>query len=478
MNKKVFLEELSRYEEGRYKGKINWMGSIGMSVRFIYGDIEGELLILDITRDDKMNTHITTEYGDCRNLSMSIGSFTNCNIGGLIGKKMKKYRFHIGEIVELVRSGKLEILEQIRIPRGNHTEKGYKYKCSICGNIDDKSESNLIKNKGCTVCSGQKLLKGFNDLWTTHPKIAVMFKYPEIGYTISFGSKTKQIFICPDCGHEKSSSLSNVVNRGLCCPKCSDGISYPNKFIFNVMEQLGTDFETEKIFDWSDNKRYDFYTNSRNILIEAQGGQHYKYTGRGRSLIDEQYNDKLKERLANTNGVGDDGKYIVIDCRKSELEFIRKNILNSRLSELFDLTDIDWLKCHEYACKSLVKVICNLWDGNIQNVADELKISKDTVRKCLKQGNELNFCKYNAKEESKKILVRMSKDNLNPVICLTTEGFFYSIKDAFKWANLKSGTGINLCCSGRRKTSGKHPKTGEPLRWMYYDEYVKLQEAI
>jgi len=137
---------------------IGWV-VIGMSVRFIYGDIEGELLILDITRDDKMNTHITTEYGDCRNLSMSIGSFTNCNIGGLIGKKMKKYRFHIGEIVELVRSGKLEILEQIRIPRGNHTEKGYKYKCSICGNIDDKSESNLIKNKGMYCLLGSKIIK-------------------------------------------------------------------------------------------------------------------------------------------------------------------------------------------------------------------------------------------------------------------------------------------------------------------------------
>ena len=33
------------------------------------------------------------------------------------------------------------------------------------------------------------------------------------------------------------------------CRKCSDGISYPEKFLYSILEQLNIDFETQKIFD-------------------------------------------------------------------------------------------------------------------------------------------------------------------------------------------------------------------------------------
>ena len=29
---------------------------------------------------------------------------------------------------------------------------------------------------------------------------------------------------------------------------------------------------------------------------------------------------------------------------------------------------------------------------------------------------------------------------------------------------------------GKSKYAGKHPETKEPLHWMYYDEYLKLEE--
>ena len=47
------------------------------------------------------------------------------------------------------------------------------------------------------------------------------------------------------------------------------------------------------------------------------------------------------------------------------------------------------------------------------------------------------------------------------------------MNDAKEWCNMKSTTGIVNCCTGKYKTSGKHPETGESLRWMYYKDYIE-----
>lgn len=53
------------------------------------------------------------------------------------------------------------------------------------------------------------------------------------------------------------------------------------------------------------------------------------------------------------------------------------------------------------------------------------------------------------------------------VKCLNTNIIFDSIKSARDWA-LES-TNIAMCCRGERQSAGKHPKTGEPLRWEFVD---------
>lgn len=65
-------------------------------------------------------------------------------------------------------------------------------------------------------------------------------------------------------------------------------------------------------------------------------------------------------------------------------------------------------------------------------------------------------------------------DNLSctKVVCLNTNVLFNKIKDASTWCNSKSTTGIVNCCTGKYKTSGKDPKTGDPLKWMYYEDFI------
>lgn len=55
------------------------------------------------------------------------------------------------------------------------------------------------------------------------------------------------------------------------------------------------------------------------------------------------------------------------------------------------------------------------------------------------------------------------------VKCINTNQIFHSASEAARWCNLKGSGNIGNCCIGKRQTAGKHPQTGEPLKW----EYIK-----
>src|SRR5690606_762241 len=187
-----------------------------------------------------------------------------------------------------------------------------------------------IANHNCPYCSGQRVLKGFNDIHTTHPEISRFLTDQSIGHMISAGCNQKVSFTCVDCGHETVKTVGNVTFKGgYVCPRCSDGISYPEKFMMNVLDQLNIMYETQKTFIWSQKRKYDFYIPSFNCIIETHGQQHYRdafhYFDGGATLEETQLNDLLKENLAKNNGID---KYIVIDCSESEINHIKQGILN------------------------------------------------------------------------------------------------------------------------------------------------------
>ena len=78
------------------------------------------------------------------------------------------------------------------------------------------------------------------------------------------------------------------------------------------------------------------------------------------------------------------------------------------------------------------------------------------------------------KKKTKEHVLKLSRI----VICITTEEIFTSMKDASDKYKV-SFSHISHCCSGKRKTAGKHPETGEKLIWMYYEDYIiKSKEEI
>lgn len=51
------------------------------------------------------------------------------------------------------------------------------------------------------------------------------------------------------------------------------------------------------------------------------------------------------------------------------------------------------------------------------------------------------------------------------VVCINTGKEFSCFKEAADWCGLKKGQPISWVCEGKRRTAGKHPKTGEKLCW-------------
>jgi len=341
---------------------------------------------------------------------------------------------------------------------GGFKRKGYYFKC--LNHPEHYSEihdiSSFTSSHGSLDCYQCKSIA------TTNPEFFKYFVNIQDAYTYSHGSMTKVLMKCPECGFQKKCIINDVTRQGFSCNKCGDGISYPEKFMFGLLEQLNVDFQTQLsnvTFEWCGIYKYDFYIPLINCIIETHGLQHYEEQLQTienvRSLEDEQANDILKEYLAKENGINED-HYIVIDCRYSNLEWIKDHVLSSKLAVFFDLSNIDWNKCHLSACKNIVKLVCDLWNEHkaIKEIIPIVHCSYNTVVNYLKQGYKIGWSDYNPQLKKK-------------IQCITTGEIFNSSSDACKKYNLRSSN-LSGCLHNRQQHCGIS-NDGEKLLWKFIE---------
>lgn len=99
--------------------------------------------------------------------------------------------------------------------------------CSKGHEFDTKVSSRTGKGTGCRVCSGNEVLKGFNDLESRFPEIAKEW-HPTLNGNlipsgVSFGSPTKRWWSCPGYNHAYETSPSKRTGPSKAkCPYCSN----------------------------------------------------------------------------------------------------------------------------------------------------------------------------------------------------------------------------------------------------------------
>lgn len=321
------------------------------------------------------------------------------------------WEYEIGDsIVDDKRN--LIIIDRKIIPRKNKDktckkgyavikEKWYQYQCNICGWKGDErswvAESQLKRGCGCSCCKGHTAVKGINTVGDLRPDLINYFKNKDDAFKYTLGRNTYVNCLCPDCGHKKRILLSNLVRFGLMCPKCSDGISFPEKFMMSVLDQLNIDYIFQlscKNFKWIGKYRYDFYIKNLNMIIETHGPQHYEECGFSKftSLEDTKTNDRIKKNLAIHNGISKNN-YIIIDSRISELEWVKNSITKSKLNKIFDLSLVDWNQCLKDAQKNLVKEVCDYYEDHSTNqVVKKFHLHKQTINRYVNIGELCGWC--------------------------------------------------------------------------------------
>ena len=334
----------------RKDGKIDWKNCNHNKVEFCYC---GNIDYLIIER--RLDIDTLSVIFNNNNFELEIQSIKKCCLGKLYGFAVpNNYYYNIGDIINDNRH--LKILDTVRMPDGNKTAKGYLVECLNCGNTYAISEGNLLRGDGCNVCSNHKIQVGKNDLWTTRPDIAEMLKHKDDGYKYMQYSNVLVPFCCKKCGHDIGESyIHNVTRYGLSCPFCGSGISFPNRLMTNLLEYLNEDFETEVVFDWckfpsydNPNKystgRYDFVIETKKLIIEMDGGLGHGNDPHPLSRYSKDeliYRDYMKDMVAHDNGY----EIIRIDCNyktNNRLAYCSNNILNSSLSDIYQLSDVNW----------------------------------------------------------------------------------------------------------------------------------------
>lgn len=402
----VDLSELARNKNGT----INWKGSVGQKIHFKYRDVESDIILLEYIAEHSSKIRIV-DYVD--EYIINHHNISKGRLGRALNKITSEFRYKVGDIV----NNNL-LLTSAYIKNGH---RNYTYTCLIDGYNGNTLERHIIQGHGCPVCAGHIILKGVNDISTVRPDMIDLFWNPDDAYIYGQYSNKKSDFRCPRCGNKINAWIDKVSIYGLSCKKCGDHISYPEKFVFNFLQQVGIlhkentllqKFEPQKMFSWSKgvshqnpklsgDKKYDFYIPLYNeIIIEVHGEQHFKncffHTYKNtKNLEEERENDKLKMNLAISNGILSQN-YIQLDCRYSNAEYIKNSIMSSSLPLLFNFKEdqINWDMCNNFATSSRIYEACELWNnGNhvVKDIASVMKMSRTTITKYLRRGFELGI---------------------------------------------------------------------------------------
>ena len=287
-----------------------------------------------------------------------------------------------------------------------------KGRCSVweaqckCGAVHQYVATSLTRTHGAQTCKSCYVRDGINDLPTFAPWIAQYLKHPEDIDKHTYGSGKRIDVVCPDCGREKQITVKDLYNRHTIGCICGDGKSYPEKFIFAMLEQLKLPFIYQYAPSWVAPRIFDFYLPTQQCIIETDGGLGHgnRYTINGISPEESQMIDQQKDAAALQQGI----KVIRLNCYPSTYT----QLLNEAQRNLdwLPLNQVNWDDCDTFGLVNLVKLICTEKQQHpeltTQYFAKKYQCSLPTIRTYLRKGTRLGWCNYDAALEKEQHIKR------------------------------------------------------------------------
>lgn len=447
-----FVLDLSNIPQKENTNLFDWKNSVGCIVNFTSDKFCGKLEIMEYIPKHIIsgNSYLIVKYKNNILSPITVNGFKNGKLGGILYNYLFEWEYEIGE--KIINANKNMTIIDRKYDNGRQY---YKIKCNKCGFDCGEHFSNQIFKeemwvdkqrlqslKDCPCCGKSTIIvvPGINDICTTDPWMISYFQDGEEEAKKYRSNSKRRIYpICPYCNtiSKKSQIINNIKrNRGFLCT-CNDKVSFPNKFIYYLFDQLKENidyFNIEFQPDWLKPYRYDLYfeVDNKKYAIEMDGNIGHgncKYKSNEKDFEGLE-RDREKDRLSKENGV----IVIRIDCLKSDFEYIKNNVIKC-LNNIVNLSVIDWNLLELKCLSNFTKEICECYNKtlSLKETAKLLNISNGTIINALNKGNKFGWCNYTRLKEQKQV-------NIEKCIKIIDENPEYSVKDVAKCLNLKYTT--------------------------------------
>lgn len=373
-------------------GSISWRKSIGIIAEFFYYGKRHTVEILNYGNPSK--DYIEIKIDDMTPEIVNTQKIRNLSFDDLFYEP--NYLYNVGDIV----NGSI-ILERLHIREcGGKGSRKKHYKCRCLTDSYEYiiREHELKSGHRCAVCMNKAVLIGCNDLATTDPDVVKFLLDKEDGCKYTRCSSKYVWAVCPHCEYKKFMKVEDLVLSGFSCKRCSDGLSYPNKFAYNVFMQIEDqyeEYESEYSPDWIKPKRYDnciLLKNGERIIVEMDGAFH-------RNIYDDTYakSDAFKDDLAKKHGI----RVIRVDCFYNSIpqrfEIVKNNFIEC-LQDYFDLSCVDWESANNAGISNRLIEAVNYYNNHPfasnQQIADYFHVRVETIRHYLAVGEKIGLCTY------------------------------------------------------------------------------------
>lgn len=212
------------------------------------------------------------------------------------------------------------------------------------------------------------------------------------------------------------------------------------------------------------------------IWRKIEGFEKYEVSNLGRvRSLDYKHTGEIKVLRPILNRYG----YLRINLYKNSKLCSRS--IHRLVAQAFILNPENKQQVNHIDANKQNNIVSNLeWCTNLENMQHArdmglLKLTDEQKKKRSEKqkGKNHPFYGKHHTEETKKKMSESRKGEKNPkakkIICVTTGEIFDCIKHGGEKYNVHSSD-ISRCCTGKRKSAGKHPVTGEKLVWRYWEE--------
>lgn len=219
-----------------------------------------------------------------------------------------------------------------------NNNKKYLFECNICKHeFCDTLNHITASDRWCPYCASRILCDiddcryCFNRSFASHPKVTQWSDKNKVKPRDVFkGSQTKYLFNCTKCFKEFEKPL-HVISRSD-CPLCFNKTELK---LLNSLTDLGytvkTQFKFNECVNSETNRKlpFDFLIDEYKIIVELDGGQHFKQVMNWKSPEEQQRTDKYKMKRANENG------YTVIRILQNDVWNDKNNWLKKLESHIY-----------------------------------------------------------------------------------------------------------------------------------------------